>query len=572
MLGEACQGSATWDRRRRQEARRVHGRRLRAGAPQVLRRRAAPLPLHAARPDGVGAGAAAVRARPQDVTQPLLDVWAFEGSRQLRDRLVSRRDAQRFDNIISSSLRNHFDHAIEDADAVTFSALLGGSSERVGASPDRALTLRARRSATSTPIVARRAQAVRARDEGPQPGALPRGARQRRPHGPRALDAGRQPAARRLVGRRPPLGALARVPHARARALHAGDDARLLAQVVPAELKTILPKVGVQGTRAVLLLEDHQLRDDKLIECVNSLLSAGELPGLFEPQELEPMLAPLKEEMGQHGYKHRSLFDFFVARVQQNLHVALCMDPPTSSFLMRCESNPALYTRCSMLWMGAWDDASMEALAAKFFDGHPGRRPAAGAAAARRQADDGAAPRAPRRWCATARHDATPRMYVCAPQGVAQDLRLAAAEDLRPRRAPAGGLDKLAEAEQEVDALSKTANEQRALLTRSRRRPTARWSRSKSRWRARWRSGARWSTCRASWARRRRRCRRRRPRSRRSSPASSRCSTRRGRRWAASRRTTSTRSVRSRCRPSRSATCSRACSRSWATSTRRGSR
>ena len=33
-----------------------------------------------------------------------------------------------------------------------------------------------------------------------------------------------------------------------------------------AELKTILPKAGVQGTPICLLLEDHQLRSDALIE------------------------------------------------------------------------------------------------------------------------------------------------------------------------------------------------------------------------------------------------------------------------------------------------------------------
>ena len=118
-----------------------------------------------------------------------------------------------------------------------------------------------------------------------------------------------------------------------------------------AELKAILPKVGIQGQPTVLLLEDHQLRDEQLIECVNSLLSAGELPGLYEPQELEPLLAPLKEEMGKSGFTHRSLYDFFVHRVQQFLHIALIMDPSNPSFLMRCESNPALYTRCTMLWM-----------------------------------------------------------------------------------------------------------------------------------------------------------------------------------------------------------------------------
>jgi dynein heavy chain 2 len=118
-----------------------------------------------------------------------------------------------------------------------------------------------------------------------------------------------------------------------------------------AELKVALPKAGVTGTPTCLLLEDHMLRDTPVIEAVNSLLAAGEIPGLFEPQELEPMLAPLKEEFGQQGFKYRTLFDFFVARVQKFLHLALSMDPSSPTFLLRCESNPALYTRCTMLWM-----------------------------------------------------------------------------------------------------------------------------------------------------------------------------------------------------------------------------
>ena len=119
-----------------------------------------------------------------------------------------------------------------------------------------------------------------------------------------------------------------------------------------AELKVALPKAGVTGTPTCLLLEDHMLRDTPVIEAVNSLLAAGEIPGLFEPQELEPMLAPLKEEFGQQGFKYRTLFDFFVARVQEFFHLALSMDPSSPTFLLRCESNPALYTRCTMLWVG----------------------------------------------------------------------------------------------------------------------------------------------------------------------------------------------------------------------------
>lgn len=74
-------------------------------------------------------------------------------------------------------------------------------------------------------------------------------------------------------------------------------------------------------------------------------------PLLSVLQELEPLLAPLKEEMSEAGYKHRTLYDLFVSRVGRYLHVVLSMDPSNPSFQTRCESNPALYTRCSMLWM-----------------------------------------------------------------------------------------------------------------------------------------------------------------------------------------------------------------------------
>lgn len=48
------------------------------------------------------------------------------------------------------------------------------------------------------------------------------------------------------------------------------------------------------------------------------------MPGLHSQEELEPLLAPLKEQMREDG-NHKTTYDFFVSRVQKNLHVALCM-------------------------------------------------------------------------------------------------------------------------------------------------------------------------------------------------------------------------------------------------------
>jgi dynein heavy chain 2 len=79
----------------------------------------------------------------------------------------------------------------------------------------------------------------------------------------------------------------------------------------------------------LIYLEDHQIVDAAMYEDINSLLSAGEVPGLFTPQEMEPILAPLKEAFGAQGpaLGCRNVLEFFVHRVRSNLHVVLSMDP-----------------------------------------------------------------------------------------------------------------------------------------------------------------------------------------------------------------------------------------------------
>lgn len=61
------------------------------------------------------------------------------------------------------------------------------------------------------------------------------------------------------------------------------------------DLKVVLQKAGIEATRTVLFIEDHQLIKDEFLELLNSLISAGEVPGLYTPEELEPLLSQLKE-------------------------------------------------------------------------------------------------------------------------------------------------------------------------------------------------------------------------------------------------------------------------------------
>lgn len=129
-----------------------------------------------------------------------------------------------------------------------------------------------------------------------------------------------------------------------------------------ADLKEVLKQTGVEGKQVMLFLEDHQLVVESILEDTNSLLAAGEVPGVFQTAELDQLLAPLKEEFANDNEGFKTVTQLFVHRVQQNLRVCLSMDPSHPQFGVRCESNPALYTKCTVLWMGRWSSAGMASI------------------------------------------------------------------------------------------------------------------------------------------------------------------------------------------------------------------
>lgn len=52
-----------------------------------------------------------------------------------------------------------------------------------------------------------------------------------------------------------------------------------------------MQQTGVMAEKTVLYIEDHQLLSGEFLTMLNSLLSSGEVPGLYSPEELEPLLA-----------------------------------------------------------------------------------------------------------------------------------------------------------------------------------------------------------------------------------------------------------------------------------------
>ena len=110
------------------------------------------------------------------------------------------------------------------------------------------------------------------------------------------------------------------------------------------DLKLVLNMSGIENTNTCLFIEDHQLLMDEFLEYLNSLISAGEVPGLYTPEELEPLLAQLKDEM-HNQYEYKTSFEFFVSRVKKNLRIVMSLDYSHPKFVQKqghIETNASL--------------------------------------------------------------------------------------------------------------------------------------------------------------------------------------------------------------------------------------
>lgn len=128
------------------------------------------------------------------------------------------------------------------------------------------------------------------------------------------------------------------------------------------DLKQVLQLAGVDATPTCLFVEDHQLLTPEFLEFLNSLISAGEVPGLYTPEELEPIMRQLKDEMSSQ-YEYKTVFEFFVSRVKKNLTIIMSLNYQHPNFAKNTAQNPALFSKCNIIWSEGWSKEALYTVA-----------------------------------------------------------------------------------------------------------------------------------------------------------------------------------------------------------------
>ncbi|KAL0047749.1 hypothetical protein WJX82_010930, partial [Trebouxia sp. C0006] len=390
----------------------------------------------------------------------LLQAAAYEACRVFRDRLASSEHIARFDSIMADTLRKHWRINLDLTGSVF--ATLGGPAAQLTAGKGSAgamqVLLNHWSSSDYLQLVTEKVTAFEREQRElsvvPFGQALERLAQLDRvvsKPGGAALICGQAG-----VGRKSALALVAYMHHMEVFSPSMPTGYSL--QSFRSDLKALMLKTGVEGQPVCLFLEDHQMVDPGFLECINSLLSGGEVHGLFTNEELDSTLAPLKEVVASQALLGQTLFSFFTAQVQRNLRIVISMDPSSPDFQHRCQANPALFSRCNIQWMEGWDADGMQAVAI-----------------ARLQPilNDAEKDASKLVQQAVVLHSsclstgATPRHYVAFVSLCSSIYTKKRSQLLQQQNFLKGGLSKLAGAAATVDTLSKEAQQQRVQLKAS---------------------------------------------------------------------------------------------------------
>ncbi|XP_068400851.1 dynein axonemal heavy chain 7 isoform X4 [Eschrichtius robustus] len=140
------------------------------------------------------------------------------------------------------------------------------------------------------------------------------------------------------------------------------------------DLKVILRKCAEGEMQGVFLFTDTQIKKESFLEDVSNLLNAGEVPNLFaldEKQEICDKMRHLdrqRDKTKQTDGSPIALFNMFIDRCRNQLHVVLAMSPIGDAFRIRLRKFPALVNCCTIDWFQSWPEDALQAVASRFLE------------------------------------------------------------------------------------------------------------------------------------------------------------------------------------------------------------
>ncbi|KAK1328247.1 hypothetical protein QTO34_011819 [Cnephaeus nilssonii] len=134
------------------------------------------------------------------------------------------------------------------------------------------------------------------------------------------------------------------------------------------DLKNLYLRLGIENKTTIFLFTDAHVVEEGFLELINNMLTSGMVPALFGEEEKESILGQIGQEALKQGVgpAKESVWQYFVNKSANNLHIVLGMSPVGDTLRTWCRNFPGLVNNTGIDWFMPWPPQALHAVAKSF--------------------------------------------------------------------------------------------------------------------------------------------------------------------------------------------------------------
>ncbi|XP_045482107.1 dynein beta chain, ciliary [Harmonia axyridis] len=134
------------------------------------------------------------------------------------------------------------------------------------------------------------------------------------------------------------------------------------------ELSSLYLKTGLKNVGIMFLMTDAQVPNEQFLVLINDMLASGEVPDMFPDDEIENIIAGVRNEVKGAGMldTRENSWKFFIDRVRRQLKVVLCFSPVGSTLRVRSRKFPAIINCTQINWFHEWPQEALVSVSLRF--------------------------------------------------------------------------------------------------------------------------------------------------------------------------------------------------------------